>query len=1049
VCPALLSLLGILSFAHLEAKIPGMERHVSHSALVRVLSGQAAAPEVEATAGHLPGCRLCWQRAGRVAAELKHEGRLAPAGEAGAVLLLLEAEERQALRRLLARGRWAELRRLSADEQLERIREDPSLRTLDMLAVLLEAASTTSLEDPYLGEETARVAYAMAGALPADTHPEPLRHDLQAEALGVVGNCRRLAADWRGAATALDAAGRHLQKGTGEPVRTARLLSLRASLASDTGHLEEALDLLAHASALYCALEDPAEVASVLVKEANALMAACRYEEAILRGEEVLSLLMPSETHLEMLVRNVLTESLVFLGRSAEALQCFTATQPLYKERRGRRTELQAGYLEALLLDSLGHFRESEKAFRENIASRMEEEFYKDAFLTLLTYFERLVQRGALDKAAGVCKEALERIEQAGVGCHAQVAELWQGLLALVGSQRLTEYEVIAARQYLARHWNAPARHLPLECSRRASEAYQRTALVPAAAVDWAPLEIRNSKPAWEAEAAVIDIAKIGYEEALELFDRELIAAGLAQCGGRLREAARVLGISRNTLRAKVRRLRLVAGERGSTEAEPAFQEGNKQARAVSRLRARAWWAELKTLPHGRRRERIESVAALRTPEMVETILEEAEADTLSDPRRGDETARLACELAGLLPRNLCAEAARNDFQCAALLTVANSRRLAGDWPGATGALCSARGHLRLGSGDLVREARLNSLEASLAADMGHLNSALELLTRAAVLYRKVQRRSAVASVMIKEANTLMSAGGHEDAIARAEETLRLIAPGEAGLRMLARNIVTESLVFLDRPTEALRSFQSTQPLFEQLRGLRTTLQVGYLEALLLDALGHEREAEAAFRDNVERRMEAEHYKDAFLTLLTWFQLHVQRENLPGAARVCREALGHLEEAGLPGHAPMKELWRHLLVLVEARRLTEGHLREARQAVVRCASPHAAEPARAALPAWAGGTAAPETEPLPAPASPAETTEPAEPKPPRPGTATLIEPPDPAASLRELGYRQALERYERQVLAAALAQSRGDLDEAARLLGLSQGQLRAKLKRMG
>jgi DNA-binding NtrC family response regulator len=45
-----------------------------------------------------------------------------------------------------------------------------------------------------------------------------------------------------------------------------------------------------------------------------------------------------------------------------------------------------------------------------------------------------------------------------------------------------------------------------------------------------------------------------GYEEALDRYDRQLITAALAQCKGRIRETARLLGIARNTLRAKMKK---------------------------------------------------------------------------------------------------------------------------------------------------------------------------------------------------------------------------------------------------------------------------------------------------------------------------------------------------------------------------------------------------------------------------------------------------------------------------------------------------------------
>ena len=63
----------------------------------------------------------------------------------------------------------------------------------------------------------------------------------------------------------------------------------------------------------------------------------------------------------------------------------------------------------------------------------------------------------------------------------------------------------------------------------------------------------RRTRPACRRRSSLADG---GYEEALERYDRQLIAAALAQCGGKIRETARLLGIARNTLRAKMKKLR-------------------------------------------------------------------------------------------------------------------------------------------------------------------------------------------------------------------------------------------------------------------------------------------------------------------------------------------------------------------------------------------------------------------------------------------------------------------------------------------------------------
>ncbi|HZF10540.1 MAG TPA: helix-turn-helix domain-containing protein [Thermoanaerobaculia bacterium] len=996
---------------------------------------------------HLARCQACWDRAGRVISELRRQGLLARAvDERQAIIDLYEKGEAQSLRRLMARGRWAELRRLPVRQQLDRLKAEPELLTLEMFHTVAGEAELTSQEDPHLGEETAIVAAALAAALPKDRYPEPFRNDLQGEALAIVANCRRLAGDWRGAAAALGAAQGHLQRGTGDPVRDARLLSLKASLATDTGQLEQALKLLARTSTLYSEAKDTEAVAAVKVKEANTLLAAGRHEEAIARAEEALSGLRPGETRLALLARNVITASLVYLEHPAEALYNFLVSQPLIKQLPGLRTELQSGYLEALLLDSLGHDRESDKAFRYNITSWMEAELYKDAFLAMLTHFEILCRRDALERAARACEEALERIEQAGTGCHSQMTELWRDLLALVQARRLTEHQLLVARQYLVRHWAVPARHPPLESWPQISSVAYREDLKAVEVLPPLPVEV----PSRPLPSGSPDLANGGYEEALERFDRELIAAALARSGGRVRETSRLLGISRNTLRTKIKHYGLVAGDPAPPPPAPEPLGEGEESQAHRWLRARAWWTELKTLPRGQQIERIRTVSTLQTRELFEVIAEEAASVAPSDPRQGQEMALLAHTLAGLLPRSSCPELARNDFQGAALLVVANCRRLAGDWQGSAAAFGAARSHLEQSSGEPARVARLLSLQASLATDMGHVDQALALLARAAALYRQAKDPVAVASVTVKEANTLLAAFRHEEAIDRAEEALRSLPPGAARLEVLARNVMIASLVYLGRTAEALRHLVAVEPLCRQLGGLRTELQSGYLEALLLDALGHAREASAAFQNTIARGMEAGLYKDAFLIMLTQFEFLFRRGALNRAASTCEEALDRLEEAGEDFHAPMKELWRALLTLVNARRLTESHLLEARHYLVRCGNlsePRAARGAVAfALPVWAGGPAAPEVENAPIPASPAETA-PAVPAPSPDPPTVAITPPDPATSLAEDGYKQALERYDRQLVAAGLAQCQGRLGETCRLLGISRTLLRAKLKR--
>ncbi|HEX2254673.1 MAG TPA: sigma 54-interacting transcriptional regulator, partial [Thermoanaerobaculia bacterium] len=85
---------------------------------------------------------------------------------------------------------------------------------------------------------------------------------------------------------------------------------------------------------------------------------------------------------------------------------------------------------------------------------------------------------------------------------------------------------------------------------------------------DFAWIALGCDDPGAAAEAAVAgavvpELAQGGYEQALAGYDRRLIEAALARSGGRIRETARMLGIARNTLKAKMKRYSIEARDDG------------------------------------------------------------------------------------------------------------------------------------------------------------------------------------------------------------------------------------------------------------------------------------------------------------------------------------------------------------------------------------------------------------------------------------------------------------------------------------------------------
>ncbi len=441
-----------------------MQRHLSHERLVRLFSGQATSPEVDIAVPHLSACQPCWTLAARVVAQLKAEGSLVvrPNDSRAAVLTLLQEEERRAMRLLRARAWWAELKELSPVKQAERVRSVASLQTSEVVEIILEDARETGLSDPYAGEHAALTAHGLLDCLCPDRYPAPLIADYKTEAMVVVANCRRLAADWPGSRAAISAAKNHLQEGTGDPRPEAYLLSIYASLVYDLGNLEMALGLMARAAEIYRKLVDRAGLAKIRVQEAYALLGDARAEEALANAEDALDLLTPQEGRLEMFARSIITESLLGLGRLPEALRSWDGTRHLYQQFAGGLSSFRVAHLEAQMLAALGCAREAEKLYREAADGFADAEVYKTALFIRLDLFQSLFRRGALDKAARLCEESIQLLEQTG-RAHDQMKQVWRDLLQLLTSQALKEYHVAEVQRYMSRHWASPAPRAPLK----------------------------------------------------------------------------------------------------------------------------------------------------------------------------------------------------------------------------------------------------------------------------------------------------------------------------------------------------------------------------------------------------------------------------------------------------------------------------------------------------------------------------------------------------------------------------------------------------------
>ena len=192
----------------------------------------------------------------------------------------------------------------------------------------------------------------------------------------------------------------------------------------------------------------------------------------------------------------------------------------------------------------------------------------------------------------------------------------------------------------------------------------------------------------------------------------------------------------------------------------------------------------------------------------------------------------------------------------------------------------------------------------------------------------------------IQAADALLRAGRPSEAITMAQDGLSLLTPDCIRLEMLARSVVTESMVALGKLTEALKNYEATKPLYDEVGGELTALKVEYLEATILDAFGYARESEKLFRSAIDGVTEMEVYRLSFLWRFAFFESLFKRGALRKAAQLCQEGIDLLQTIDRI-HPQMCQVWQDLIAAVKVEALKETHLAEVRRYLVR----HWASPA--------------------------------------------------------------------------------------------------------
>ncbi len=352
----------------------------------------------------------------------------------------------------------------------------------------------------------------------------------------------------------------------------------------------------------------------------------------------------------------------------------------------------------------------------------------------------------------------------------------------------------------------------------------------------------------------------------------------------------------------------------------------------VESLTALAEWAELRRLPSRRsQRERVRMVKTCHTPAFSQLLLGELKG--ASNWEEAEFLAALALlAIESMHQRQKTTLHLNHDLQAEVWTAVANARRRAAEWPRAHQALDNAERHLKEGTGDRRLKAGFLSITASTLADEGHVSKALDALNRCKAIYEALSDWGLLARTLVKTANAL---AGTEPAkgLAALDQADPLIPTGDSYLLLLAELLRVECLLEVRKPLEALPVYRRCSRLLLATNPTpRMQVRGKFTGARLLDALGYSLPAERLFDEVVDRDIEHELYKDAFLDLLYLYARHMKAGDPDKAAHVCRRALSDPVLAAV-AHEQLQALWTLLLEAVALHPISQDLLRGFRQYV--------------------------------------------------------------------------------------------------------------------
>lgn len=348
-----------------------------------------------------------------------------------------------------------ELEGLAEDQVSLEIATDPRFGTWGLAELLIERSRKGIFDAaPSQAVRYARLSTWVAERVDVAIYGQSLVADFSTQAWAALANALRVGGHLEESEAAFAEAERHLLGGTGDPLESANLLSLVASLRMDLGEYEAAVEILDEVVAIYRDVDDPFLLGRTLLKKAIAVGIQDPDRGLALLPEVMQYLDFSDDPRTFLCARNTQIHLLHDTGRTIEAEQLLESSRSLYGQVGGDWLVLRLAWIEAKICCSRGRLEEADAGLNVILTEVLERQLHLDAALAALDLAACRILQGRTAEAYELARSMAGLFEAWGV--HRRALEAWSVVQHALATETATVTLLRDVAGYFTRAWRNP-----------------------------------------------------------------------------------------------------------------------------------------------------------------------------------------------------------------------------------------------------------------------------------------------------------------------------------------------------------------------------------------------------------------------------------------------------------------------------------------------------------------------------------------------------------------------------------------------------------------